>query len=114
LLEGDTLAWMFRQYLRSEADRQDWRFAPLQAGDLGRLAPTLLVLAEYDPLIDEGKHYAERLQAAGVPVDLQIHAGMVHDFARLGAITEETGLLRARLCEALARAFHASPTPALA
>src|SRR2546427_12626691 len=59
LLEGDTLAWMFGQYLRSDADRQDWRFAPLQASDLGRLAPTLMVLAEYDPLIDEGKRRSE-------------------------------------------------------
>lgn len=114
LLEGDTLAWMFGQYLRSDADRQDWRFAPLQAGDLGRLAPTLMVLAEYDPLIDEGRRYAERLQAAGVEVDLQIYAGMVHDFARLGAITEETEVLRGRLCTALARAVQAARSPALA
>ncbi len=114
LLEGDTLAWMFGQYLRSDADRQDWRFAPLQASDLGRLAPTLMVLAEYDPLIDEGKRYAERLQAAGVAVDLQIYAGMVHDFARLGALTEETEVLRGRLCNALAHAFQAARSPALA
>lgn len=112
LLEGDTLAWMFGQYLRSDADRQDWRFAPLLAGDLGRLAPTLMVLAEYDPLIDEGRRYAERLQAAGVEVDLQIYAGMVHDFARLGAITEETEVLRGRLCTALAHAFQSTHSPA--
>lgn len=114
LLEGDTLAWMFGQYLRSDADRQDWRFAPLQTGDLGRLAPASMVLAEYDPLIDEGRCYAARLQAAGVAVDLQIYAGMVHDFARLGAITDETERLRGRLCEALARAFQAARAPALA
>lgn len=114
LLEGDTLAWMFGQYLRSDADRQDWRFAPLQASDLGRLAPTLMVLAEYDPLIDEGRRYAERLQAAGVEMDLQVYAGMVHDFARLCAITEEAEVLRGRLCKALALAFQATRSPALA
>lgn len=73
-----------------------------------------MVLAEYDPLIDEGKHYAERLQAAGVAVDLQIYAGMVHDFARLGALTEETEVLRGQLCKALAHAFQAARSPALA
>jgi acetyl esterase len=112
LLEADTLAWMFAQYLRGDADRQDWRFAPLQAASLAGLAPTHLVLAEYDPLIDEGQAYARRLQAEGVPVDLRIYAGMVHDFARLGAITDETLELRRHLCEALARHLHAAPVPA--
>lgn len=106
LLEGETLAWMFGQYLRSEADRQDWRFAPLQANDLSGLAPALVALAEYDPLVDEGRLYAERLLADGVQVELQFHAGMVHDFARLGAITDEAQLLRTRLCQRLARALQ--------
>ena len=47
-------------------------------------------------------------------VDLQIYAGMVHDFARLGALTEETEVLRDRLCKALAHAFQAARSPALA
>jgi len=105
LLEGKNLDWMFNQYLRNPADRQDWRFAPLQAGDLSRLPPAHIVLAEYDPLIDEGRLYAARLEAAGVPVDLKIYAGMVHDFARLGSVTEETGRLRRDLGRVLAQAF---------
>ena len=47
-------------------------------------------------------------------VDLQIYAGMVHDFARLGALTEETEVLRGRICKALAHAFQAARSPALA
>ncbi len=56
---------MFDNYLAHEADRHDWRFAPLEATDLSGLAPAFIVLAEYDPLVDEGIAYAERLQSGG-------------------------------------------------
>ena len=107
LLEQDNLQWMFHQYLRSDEDRRDWRFAPLEAADLSGLAPAHLALAEYDPLLDEGRRYGERLAAAGVPAEVQVHAGMVHDFARLSNVVDEAGALRRRLAQVLARAFAA-------
>jgi len=113
LLEQRTLQWMFGHYLRTEDDRQDWRFAPLAAQDLSDLAPAHIVLAEYDPLVDEGKAYAQRLQAAGVRTHLGVHEGMVHDFARLSQVVEEADALRTSLAQALAEAFEhpAAATP---
>lgn len=105
LLEQRTLQWMFGHYLRSDADREDWRFAPLAAQDLSGLAPAHIVLAEYDPLVDEGRAYAQRLRDAGVPTRLDVHEGMVHDFARLSQVVEEAGALRVSLARALAAAF---------
>ncbi|NDZ18051.1 alpha/beta hydrolase [Variovorax sp. WS11] len=105
LLEHDNLQWMFRQYLRSDVDRLDWRFAPLAAANLSGLAPAHVALAEYDPLLDEGRRYGERLAAAGVPVEVQVYAGMVHDFARLSNVVDEAGALRRRLAQVLAKAF---------
>ncbi|GAA0754030.1 alpha/beta hydrolase [Ideonella azotifigens] len=106
LLEQATLQWMFQQCLRSEADRQDWRFAPLQAASLAGLAPAGIALAEHDPLVDEGLAYAERLRAAGVPVALKVYEGMVHDFARLGQIVPDAALqLRQDLAAQLRAAF---------
>jgi acetyl esterase len=107
LLEASTLQWMFDNYLAREADRHDWRFAPLEATDLSGLAPALVVLAEYDPLVDEGVAYAERLQTAGVPTDLRIYAGMTHDFARLGNIVAEGIQVHEDIARALAIAFQA-------
>ncbi|WP_085316153.1 alpha/beta hydrolase [Derxia lacustris] len=106
LLEADTLRWMFDQYLRDERDRLDWRFAPAEADSLAGLAPARIDLAEYDPLVDEGRAYARRLADAGVPVELRLHAGMVHDFARLGNVVGESAALRRDLARALAQALR--------
>ncbi|KIO49789.1 alpha/beta hydrolase [Nitrosospira sp. NpAV] len=105
LLEAPTLQWMFGNYLRDAADRTDWRFAPLEAVDLSNLAPAFIVLAEYDPLVDEGIAYANRLKAAGVSTHLKIYEGMTHDFARLGNIVNETERVRRDMSQALAKAF---------
>ncbi len=106
LLEHKTLQWMFALYLRSKEDWQDWRFAPLTAEQLEGLAPAHIVLAEYDPLIDEGNAYADRLRTAGVPITIRIYPGMVHDFARLGNIVDDTRQLRNDLATILAGALQ--------
>jgi acetyl esterase len=56
--------------------------SPLRAASLEGLPPALVVLAECDPLTDEGSDYAERLRAAGVPARVSVHDGMVHGFFR--------------------------------
>ncbi|KAB0494811.1 alpha/beta hydrolase [Pseudomonas vancouverensis] len=89
LLEATTLEWFYQQYQRSPADRSDWRFSPLHAERLQRLTPTVLWLAEYDPLLDEGLAWAEKLRAVGQPLVLEVKAGMTHDFARMGEMVQE-------------------------
>jgi len=105
LLEARTLQWMFANYLPSEANRYDWRFAPLEAADLSGLAPAFIALAEFDPLVDEGIAYAEKLKAAEVPTTLRIYPGMTHDFARLTNIVSEGTKVRGDIATALARVF---------
>jgi acetyl esterase len=91
LLEEPHISYFFNHYLRTPADRDDWRFAPLDGVDatghlreLDGVAPAWVGLAECDPLTDEGLLYADRLRMAGVPVDLEIYAGMVHGFINFG------------------------------
>lgn len=108
LLERSTVDWFFRQYLRDNSDRDDWRFAPLAAPDLSGLSPALIVLAECDPLVDEGRDYAAKLRAAGVPVDLQIYPGMIHEFLRMGNVVADALQARAAIGQTLARAFRAA------
>ncbi|WPN45808.1 MULTISPECIES: alpha/beta hydrolase [unclassified Pseudomonas] len=97
LLEATTLEWFYQQYQRSEADRSDWRFSPLYAERLERLTPTVLWLAEYDPLLDEGLAWAEKLRSAGQPLVLDMKAGMTHDFARMGEMVQEVPQMLAQL-----------------
>ena len=91
LLEEAHVSYFFGHYLRRADDRKDWRFAPLngvdgtgQVRDLDGVAPAWIGLAECDPLTDEGVQYADRLRLAGVPVDLEIYAGVVHGFIQFG------------------------------
>jgi len=59
---------------------------PALAADLTGLAPAHITVAEYDVLRNETLDYAERLRAAGVPVDLDLVGGTVHGFD--GLLTE--------------------------
>lgn len=89
LLEQESLRWFYRQYERETADRLDWRFSPLHAELPATLAPTVLWLAEFDPLVDEGLEYAQKVRAAGLEIDCEVKAGMTHDFARMGEVVGE-------------------------
>ncbi|MFC3998235.1 alpha/beta hydrolase [Nocardiopsis sediminis] len=52
--------------------------APMRAEDLTGLPPALVVVAQYDPLRDEGIGYAQRLSHAGVPTELVQYSGTFH------------------------------------
>ena len=72
--------------------------------DLTGVAPALVILAEYDPLVDEGRDYAARLQTADVAVDLRIYPRMIHEFLRMGNVVGDA--LRAQ--DDIARAINCS------
>ena len=83
LLDAASIGWFFDHYI-DPGQRHDWRFAPLEADDHAGLAPACVVLAECDPLVDEGIAYADTLRAAGVPVRLELYRGVTHDFIKMG------------------------------
>jgi acetyl esterase len=88
LLDAVTLDWFFDHYA-PRARRHDWRYAPLLAPDLAGVAPTALLLAECDPLVDEGLAWGDRLRAEGVAVDLELVRGVTHDFIKMGRALPE-------------------------
>ncbi|KAF1048713.1 MAG: Carboxylesterase NlhH [Xylophilus sp.] len=100
-----SISWFFAQYVRSRADRDDWRFAPLNADDVEGVAPAWVGLAECDPLVDEGSAYADKLRAAGVPVDLEIYRGVTHEFIKMGRAIPEARTAQADAARALRTAF---------
>lgn len=88
LLDERTLNWFF-DWVLPASRRTDWRFAPLETPDLEGVAPACLVLAECDPLVDEGLAYADRLRWANVPVDLELVRGVTHEFLKMGRLLPE-------------------------
>jgi len=106
VLEEADIRWFFNLYLRSPENREDWRFAPLQAPHVDDVAPAWLGLAECDPLVDEAVMYGDKLRAAGVPVELEIYRGVTHEFIKMGRILPEARHAHADAARALRHAFH--------
>lgn len=101
LLESETLEWFYQHYARSIEDRSDWRFSPLLSPDLNGAAPAYVALAGFDPLVDEGRAYAERLAAAGGLLECREFGGHVHDFLRMRMVTEEVEAIYQELVSVL-------------
>ncbi|MDP3084019.1 MAG: alpha/beta hydrolase [Rubrivivax sp.] len=106
LLDAAAIAWFFDHVIPYH-HRRDWRFAPLNAPDLDGVAPACVILAECDPLVDEGLAYADRLRAAGVPVALELYRGVTHDFIKMGRVLKEASTAQQAAADALKGAWSA-------
>jgi acetyl esterase len=105
LLGREEMIWFWDQYAPEVSMRDDPRASPLRAADVSGAPPLLLVSAEYDPLLDEGRAYAERLAAAGVPVEVQHYDDVTHGFFRLVNLVDRADEAVLRAGEAIRRAL---------
>ena len=105
ILSRNSITWFYRQYLRSGKDVNDFRFAPLMLDDLSGLPPSLIIVAGYDPLRDEGIDYARRLIEAGNRVRLSNYEGMVHGFYLMGGAVDAAKRAVSESAEAMREAF---------
>ena len=74
------MEWFWRHYAPDVAQRDQPHASPMRAKDLRGLSQAIVVVAECDPLRDEGFAFSERLREAGVPVTYLEYPGMVHAF----------------------------------
>ena len=75
--------------------------SPLQATDLNRLAPALVVVPTFDPVADHGRSYAERLRHAGTPARMTEYPGATHAFLSMRGVVPQAKPARAEIVEFL-------------
>ncbi len=87
---GQAYSNMLRQAYRSSAeDHKDVRYAPLIAEEFTGFPRAMIVVAECDAFCDEGRLYAEKLRASGVPAELLVAQGQIHQvFSWSGAFSQ--------------------------
>jgi acetyl esterase len=84
------MEWYWSAYLPDEGRRTEITAAPVLAtvDQLRNLPDALIIVAENDPLRDEGEAYARKLADAGVRVTSIRYNGTVHDFVFLNALAD--------------------------
>nr|QQZ50110.1 alpha/beta hydrolase fold domain-containing protein [Phenylobacterium glaciei] len=102
------LAWFFKHTLTSSDQASDSRLN-LVSAKLDGLPPTTIILAEIDPLHDDGAHLADRLKAAGVTVDVKEYAGVTHEFFGMGSVVADAKAAETYAADKLKAAFGLSP-----
>lgn len=83
LLEAASVEWFLERYLPDKIDHRNAYAAPLLAREYANLPSATVLTAGFDPLRDEGREYAERLDRAGVAVEYHEYEGMIHGFVSL-------------------------------
>jgi acetyl esterase len=106
LLTRPTIRWFYDQYLRGQADVEDWRASPLRARDVSGVAPALVLTAGNDVLCDEGEAYAHRLEQNGGPVQLRQFPDQIHGFMTMGKIVRAAQPALDEVAAALRRAWE--------
>ena len=71
-------------YLAGQDVGRDPFVAPLHAESLAGLPPAIVVVGGCDPLRDEGRRYARRMQDEGMVVETLCCAGQPHGFVNFG------------------------------
>ena len=86
-LSTQAMKWFWDQYLQGTQHDTNPYAVPMNAQSLKNVAPSIIITAQYDPLISDGEKYAELLRRDGVKVIYKEYAGMIHGFFTNMAVT---------------------------
>ncbi len=106
------LSWMAMHAFAATPDAvSDWRVDLLSVGAdrLRLLPPTLVVLAERDPLRSQGEQLAEQMRAAGVDVACTAYPGVMHEFFGAAVVLDEAERAQREAAELFLRGFGIIP-----
>lgn len=110
LLDSAWTSWI-RGKITEVTDLSDPALSAVRTPDLSGVAPAIVLTAGFDPLRDEGLHYAQRLTDSGVPVRLLHFPGQIHGFLSLDRVLTGGRYGLRRLGAELAMAFSSGVEP---
>lgn len=88
LTAADTL-WFWDQYTATPDDLRDPRVVPALSTSFKGLPPGLILVAEFDPLRDDGLHYAELLRSGGNEVRTLRYERAFHGFMTMPGLSDQ-------------------------
>ncbi|MBU2514581.1 alpha/beta hydrolase [bacterium] len=80
MLTKKDIEWFRGLYLPEVSEWANPLVSPLLAKDFSNLPPATIITAEMDPLREDGKLYADKLEEAGGDVHYRCFKGMIHGF----------------------------------
>lgn len=107
-LTKDLMQIALNAYLAGQLDTTDGYALPARASSHKNLPPALILIADHDPLFDDGVHYKKKLTQAGVDVELRTCKGMVHGFLRARRFCSTAEAEFQAMCASIRRALAAS------
>lgn len=103
-LTSRSIQWYLNHYL-GKTDRKDPDVSPIFDPDLKGAAPALVYSAGFDPLRDDGLHYADKLRSFGVEATYEEFPGMVHGFILMTGVLDEARRATNRIIQDIRRAL---------
>lgn len=104
-LSAKQVAWFMAHYLPDGVDHRDPGVSPLLSDDLTGLPPTIVSLAGFDSLHDDGLAYATALLEYGVPTEVVHEPGLVHGFISFTAVSPSSKQATERIVASVAAAL---------
>ena len=92
-LTAATMHYFIGHYAPRTSDRLDWRASPLLAANLAGAPPALVLTVAHDPLCDEGRAYAARLEQDGVRVAALHYNDQIHGLLGQGKLVRAANVI---------------------
>ena len=92
ILNKKLMKWFENHYCPKNIRKKyinDPRLSPIKNKKMKGMPDTLIVLAECDPLYDEGLLYGQKLKENNIKVEIKVYKGLMHGFLTMGGIVKE-------------------------
>lgn len=105
-LTAATMNYFIEHYTPQMSDRLDWRASPMLAKSLKGTPTALVMTVAHDPLCDEGRAYAQRLEDEGVRTMALHLSDHMHGMLMHGKIVRAANLVVDQIGTAIGAALH--------